>query len=147
MDDRNETTQQRHLQAGYRRDSPRPRHHRRHPLTTSSQETQIRQGQGQDQRQGQRQDQEQIPHVAAPIQTTTLHQCITPYSHLPSHTSDSATSILIWAATTAFHILSTLRQGTTQRQEEQAINIHQRRRQATTKIGTAQRLEGSSPAS
>ena len=147
MDDRNATTQQRHLQAGYRRDPPRPSHHRRHPLTTSSQETQIRQGQGQDQRQGQRQDQEQILHVATSIQTTTLHQCVIPYPHLPSHTSDSTTSILIWATTTAFHILSSLRQGTTQRQEEQAINIHQRRRKATTEIGTAQRLEGSSPAS
>ena len=147
MDDRNATTQQRHFQAGYRRDPPGPSHHRRHPLTTSSKETQIRQGQGQDQRQGQRQDQEQILHVAAPIQTTTLHQCVQPYLYLPSHTSDSTTSIPIWAATTAFHILSTLRQGTTQRKEEQAINIHQRRRQTTTKIGTAQRLECSRPAS
>ena len=83
MDDRNATTQQRHLQAGYRRDPPRPSHHRRHPLTTSSQETQIRQGQGQDQRQGQRQDQEQILHVATSIQTTTLHQCVIPYPTFP----------------------------------------------------------------
>ena len=59
----------------------------------------------------------------------------------------SASNLPISAATTAFHIFSTLRQGTTQRQEEQAINIHQRRRQTTTEIGTAQRLECSRPAS
>ncbi len=48
---------------------------------------------------------------------------------------------------TANHILPVPSQGTAQGQEEQAITEPQRQRQTTTKIGTAQRLGRSIPAS
>ena len=145
MDHRHADAQQHDFQTGYRGDPPRPGHHRRHPLTTSSQEAQEREGQGQE-GQGQGQDQEQVHYVEHQSQIPAIPIPTIQPSILPTNGTIGHSTLPLWPTTPPSNLCQPTNQRTSQGRQEQRRTQVQELFQVP-EIGTAQRLGDSIPAS